>query len=87
MAYSITYGQGGIRRRERKGKWIVAIVILLLVGAFRLSPWYEGAASLLLPGDSAVTAAAIEAFAQRISEGESVAQAWTCFCREIIENG
>jgi hypothetical protein len=41
---------------------------------------------VLLPGDPAVTAAALENMTEGLRSGESLLDAVTAFCREIIAN-
>ena len=59
------------------------LVFLVLVACF----WPEGASILrdaLLPGDSAVTAAALEELARQVSQGTDLSQAVTEFCRDLL---
>lgn len=59
------------------------LAFVLLVNGF----WPRGREVLreiLWPGDTAVTAAALETFAQELREGEPVGAAVESFCREII---
>lgn len=83
MGYKICYG------KERKGRlramtagWFC--VFLLLVGLC----WPRGREALtqlLLPGDGAVTVAAMEAFAQELRTGEKLRDAAESFCRTVLE--
>ena len=60
---------------------LIAVVLFLLV-----SPQgAEAVRGFLLPGDGAVTEAAFSEFVGSIRGGESIGQAITAFCREIIE--
>ena len=89
MAYRISYGQDMKMERlarKRPGKLILWILAAVLVVGFRLSPLYDAAKVWLLPGDSAVTAAALSDMTERIEAGENFVDAFTCFCMEIIEN-
>lgn len=61
-------------------------VFLFLVTAF----WPRGAQILriwLLPGDAAVTAAALEDFTQELRNGEELVSALENFCRKVISVG
>lgn len=60
------------------------LLFLLLVNGF----WSQGREVLreiLLPGDAAVTAAALEEFAQELKMGEPLGDAVEGFCRTVIE--
>ena len=94
MGYRIAYESFGEEKKFptywRRKSAIAAglLVIVLVVGA--VSVKYTGlrwVQDYLLPGDPAVTAAALENFAQDLKEGESVKDAITAFCREIMDHG
>lgn len=62
---------------------IFFLVFLVLVACF----WPEGREILrdaLLPGDSAVTAAALEELARQVQQGTDLSQAVVEFCRDIL---
>lgn len=94
MGYRITYASFGEENKmpanKRRNSVIAAgiLVAALILGAFAVKHtglrWVQ---EYLLPGDPAVTAAALEGFAQDLKEGESIKDAITTFCREIMENG
>lgn len=94
MGYRITYESFGEERKmpanKRRNSAIAAgiLVAALITGAFAVKHtglrWVQ---EYLLPGDPAVTAAALEGFAQDLKEGESIKDAIITFCREIMENG
>lgn len=89
MAYRIKYNLvGPDRKSTQKNKRAWTIVIILGIGGLMAIalhlPW---ARNLLLPGDSAVTAAALEGLAENLQQGESLMDAITVFCRSIIANG
>lgn len=94
MSYRIEYGNGGEVRRscKKKSPWghiaVVVCVLSLVVGAMVIKntglSWVK---DVLLPGDPSVTAVALENMVENIREGESLVDAVTAFCREIIENG
>lgn len=93
MGYRVEYSTSGIKRKEiqrKNGKILLLtaacfLVFLLIVGGF----WPRGVQALreiLLPGDSAVTAAAWEELTQELHAGASVGSAVESFCREIFAN-
>ena len=89
MAYRIKYNLvGPDRKSTQKNKRAWTIVTILGIGGLMAIalhlPW---ARNLLLPGDSAVTAAALEGLAENLQQGESLMDAITVFCRSIIANG
>lgn len=89
MAYRIKYNLVGPNRKTtQKNKRTGAILTVLGICGFVVIalhlPW---ARDLLLPGDSAVTAAALEDLAENLQQGESLMDAITVFCRNIIANG
>lgn len=92
MSYQVVYP--GNQEKQPKKKpvpfalmlcgWLLAFVILTVCF------WPEGTQvmqKLLLPGDAAVTAAALEGFAAELKEGEQLSGALENFCRSILENG
>lgn len=93
MSYRVEYSASGIVRKEIKRKngrillltAVCFLIFLLIVGGF----WPRGAQALremLLPGDSAVTAAAWEELTQELHAGAPVGSAVENFCREIFAN-
>lgn len=89
MAYRIKYNLvGPDRKSKQKSKRVWVIVTVLGIGGLMAIalhlPW---ARNLLLPGDAAVTAAALEDLAGNLQQGESLMDAITVFCRSIIANG
>lgn len=89
MAYRIKYNLvGPDRQTTQKSKRTRTIITILGIAglvtiALRL-PWAQ---NLLLPGDAAVTAAALESLAKNLQQGESLMDAITVFCRNIIAHG
>ena len=92
MGYRVDYGPGN---SEHKGNnslsrvlvltAVCLLVFLLLVNSF----WPRGAEvlrSFLLPGDAAVTAAALEELSAELQNGEDISSALESFCRKIIQN-
>lgn len=89
MAYQITYGP--VKRKKEnpgQGRWKLsaAVFAVVLVLSSLTSVFREELLSILLPGDPAVTAAALQTMTEQIMEGEQIGVAFTCFCQEIIEN-
>lgn len=92
MAYRIDYGSSGKRYRKirrlppsaYKTLFVIAalVIVALSIKIFGLS-WIR---QILLPGDPDVTAAALENMTDGLKNGESILEAVTTFCREIIAN-
>ena len=93
MSYRVEYSASGIVRKETKRKngriplltAVCFLIFLLIVGGY----WPRGTQALremLLPGDSAVTAAAWEELTQELHAGAPVGGAVENFCREIFAN-
>ena len=64
---------------------VCLLVFLLLVNSF----WPKGAEvlrSFLLPGDAAVTVAALEDLSAELRNGEDISSALESFCRKVLEN-
>lgn len=90
MSYQIKYRSFG---EEKKGPkkpypWLATalLVIFLFLGAMTVK--YKGlrwVTDYLLPGDPAVTAAALESMAEDLKNGESLPDAVAAFCRQIME--
>ena len=93
MAYRVVYGslgeekRGKSTRRRVRALWPIGLVLFLVVLAGLIHggvlPWVR---DVLLPGDSAVTAAALENMVRALLEGASVPDAVTAFCQEILAN-
>ena len=74
---------------SQKGNRVAALtaVFLALFVALTGAFWPRGKAvlqELLLPGDAAVTAAALEDLAAELSNGEEISDALESFCRKVI---
>jgi hypothetical protein len=93
MSYRVEYSSSGIKRtqiRQRNGRALLLtavcfLIFLLIVGGF----WPRGAQALrdmLLPGDSAVTAAAWAELTRELHAGAPVGSAVENFCREVFAN-
>lgn len=89
MSYRIDYQpmkkvRGWEKRTAPKSALIAFSVLLVLVLTFSL--WPKGAETLrvlVIPGDAAVTVAALEDLAVDLRAGESVQSALEGFCRQV----
>lgn len=94
MAYRIVYGPMPPVSREKNYKFLriqmlTALFLLLFVLLVRQA-WPEGTAvlrSMLLPGEPTVTEAAFSEMVIDIQSGEPVREAFTAFCRQIVDDG
>ena len=93
MGYRITYENGTIRKKTVRKlrihwkRWSVVTAGVALILAFVLPGGRLAIRDLLLPGDEAVTAAALEGMIEDIQDGDSVGEALETFCREILTHG
>ncbi len=89
MGYQISYNNVAapeIKDGKRPKRFTAAILVLIVVVlalAFQAIelPWVQ---NYLIPGDDAVTAAALEGMVKDFKEGASFIDAITAFCEEII---
>lgn len=90
MGYQITYDRGTARKRRillgkimRKrlvmGAVLFIFALILALPAGRI--WMR---DLLLPGNEAVTAAALEGLVENLRQGQSFAEAASAFCHQVI---
>ncbi len=93
MSYQIDYTSGGAKvhdfpPKRRNGRAIgIAILLAFLFFLHSLFPTaLDVIRDFLIPGDAAVTAAAFDSLVASVQSGESCAQAFTAFCREIIDS-
>lgn len=93
MAYRIDYGTAGTHRKPLRHKLSApafkATIFVLILVASAVTVKLVGLTwvrDVLLPGDPAVTAAALDNMTDGLRNGESLLDAVTAFCREIIEN-
>ena len=85
MAYKIIYPTVGKRNYPtRKAMPAWALPVALLSALFLVITVYNGSANWLLPGDPAVTEAALREMIENLSQGEAFGDAVTAFCKEII---
>ena len=92
MGYSISYEKCGraikVSRKQpkSKNKFSPTLVILLIVLALFFLAQNQDARLMMLPGNGAVTASALEDFVATVQKGEGICEAVTTFCKEIIDN-
>ena len=91
MGYRVDYQPvKKVRLAEKRHSRVLALTGLCLLLFFLLvnSLWPQGAQTLreiLIPGDAAVTTAALEDFAQELGAGETLRSALETFCRRILQ--
>lgn len=87
MGYRITYGDGlqktKLLPQSKKNKAGYAVVIAVLIFALILG---SGLWRKHLPGDACVTERALHELVTDLREGETVLDAVTAFCKEILDN-
>lgn len=93
MGYQIQYGQTMVKRKVIDHetdvnkpplvKWII-ISMVILVAVFLGNSGYL---DFIIPGDKDITTAAFSAMIKDVQEGESINEAITAFCLEILDNG
>ena len=93
MGYLISYGQTTVKEiiKEKQkfhfGKnqiYVIVACSLLLMAIFLGSK--KSVQNFFLPGNSEVTRTALDKMVRGIREGESVGNAVTAFCREIVQS-
>ena len=88
MSYKIVYGSQ-MHRVPIKGKgspMAVGIAVFLILVLYLAAGAGERFRELLLPGDAAVTGAALQNMVENLKDGEDLSDAVTAFCKEIVEN-
>lgn len=91
MGYRIEYlpGKGSYPPKKRTGRMPVLTVLCFLACLTLFGCcWPHGRAvlrKLLIPGDPAVTAAAMESFALELKNGAGFSSAFLHFCRQVME--
>lgn len=86
VGYRIDYG-GSVKKKPPTKK-IALLFSAASIAALLIWPAGRRAVQkLLLPGDPEVTVTALQGLATDLGEGESVKEAVTAFCREIIADG
>ena len=90
MSYRISYGEMPQKMPVKPRRWwygIAVIALVLLVMARILYPAeMRQLTDALFPLTSASAQEALEVFAQNIEAGESIGDAVTAFCQEIIND-
>ena len=89
MGYKIQYNCVGrkleSKKKSKAGIFAGLLVLLLVIAAVTVkSVGLQWVREVLLPGDPAVTAAALEGFVLDIKEGDTLVDAITAFCQEIV---
>ena len=88
MSYRIEYGKNPRCAMGNKRKsWQRALLVLGIVMAGAAVGFYvlqEVGIRKLLPGDPAVTGAALDHMLESWRSGTSIGQAFTAFCQEVI---
>lgn len=86
MGYQIQYDSTIVKNvfDEKKSKnkrvyWLL-LATLLIVGLFVFDgkDWF-------IPGDPEVTKAAVQEFQEDLKEGKNIGQAFSAFCKEIVD--
>jgi len=92
VGYTIQYGPAGkaetawhAKRRKKSGAVLAVCVLVIVFAVLALSGNFEQIKNYLIPGDPEVTKAAFAQFTEDIRQGDTVGDAITAFCREIIE--
>ena len=87
MAYRIDYGSVKFKDKKpkKKGRALAVGLILLLVVSWHALGLGRRFGKWLLPGDREKTAAALSDMVEQVENGEGMADAFSAFCKEIIE--
>ncbi len=91
MGYRILYDNERMQINRDNSKHFgsriisVMLICLLVLGSLKLIGW-DKVKHYMLPGDPAVTETAFNSMIESIRAGESVKDAVTAFCVEIIDN-
>lgn len=93
MGYRIEYTSSGSQRKPLKHKppyaaiatavGVLSLVFLAIAIKHTGLTWVR---DVLLPGDPAITAAALENMVDNMKSGISIGDAVTAFCQEILAN-
>lgn len=88
MAYKIEYGEVAelLKPKTKLRQFVIVFLILALVVAAAVikSVGLPFVREVLLPGDPAVTAMALDALAENIRDGIPIFEALETFCKEIV---
>lgn len=91
MGYRIDYSQGGntpVRKKRSSTLPLFTVLFFLLFLLLTGKYWRQGSQilqELLLPGDAAVTAAAIQNLTSALKTGQSFSDAFANFCLQVIQ--
>lgn len=90
MAYKMEYGmktpvvcstvQVQKKQRRKPKLWIIISVCIALITVCATT-------DILIPGDAAVTKAAMSNMVNNIREGEQVVDAFAAFCQTVLQGG
>ena len=80
-----TYFRAAKINRKRRGRLIIVLLLVTVLGCSAVC-YKDVIMTYLLPGDAAVTAAALDSMVDGIKNGQDLGNAVTAFCREIIQN-
>ena len=91
MAYRIDYSSGSLQRKTVHRKPLVPtiktilFILALIVGAVTVKVvGFTWVRDVLLPGNPAVTATALQNMTDNLRSGDSLLDAITTFCQEIV---
>lgn len=94
MGYRIVYGpEPKFRSHKTKENTRLRILVAGCLLLFAISVkllWPEGTEKLrrtLLPGEMSQTEQAFSSMLENVREGEPLGEAFTAFCRQVIEDG
>ena len=91
MSYEVRYhanlcrNMKNLKVRKKPSTYITWIFLVVLMAIFLTFPSKEFWMECLIPGDTPLTTAAVETFAENISEGTPFNEAFLEFCLEIME--
>lgn len=93
MAYIINYECTSVTKERNKSErkisnkaFLVATLISLIVLVWVITPVRVAVLDRFLPGKGEVTRKAVDQFVSDVKNGDSVKEAFTDFCFEIINN-
>ena len=86
MSYQINYDPSRRRKfyttkHKKKPGWILIVAVV----ALSVTIFHKDLKHVLIPGDKQVTSAAFSDLTENLRAGESLKDAVTTFCREIID--
>lgn len=84
MAYQIHYGPVKHRVGPKNGGRAVVVLVFLLALLVGFT-YRREIREILIPGDSEVTAAALDNAVRNLREGDTFSDVFACFCQEIMD--